>query len=292
MSLSLTMVSYSIAVSIVMLTVLGVLHIAIARAEKARLKTLESRKKFEAVSTETPIEDPTLFALEKGTQNIETRFAYMKRFIYPLIFSIWLLLVVGPHLGTIPSVYTSLVVGAVSLMFGIAARPYVENIFAGMTISFSKTVRIGDTVLIDDQYGTIEEINLTHTIVKVWDWRRYVIPNAKIIQKEFLNYSLYDRYIWSSIEFFVSPESDLDLVEKIAIESLAQSEFFDHKRFERPVFWVMDMQREAIKCWVAGWAASPSLSWNLKHDVRKRLNRALRDNQIKTHSYHLNSKES
>lgn len=287
MDFSLSLVSYTIAITLVIATLLGVIHFAIARAEKSRLKTLEARKKFEAVSTETPLEDPTLYALEKGTQNIETRFAYMKRFIYPFLLSIWILLVAGPHLGTIPSVYTSLVVGAISLMFGIAARPYVENIFAGMTISFSKTVRIGDTVLIDEHYGTIEEINLTHTIVKVWDWRRYVIPNAKIIQKEFLNYSLYDRYIWSSIEFFVAPESDLDQVEKIAVEALKSSTYFDEKRFERPVFWVMDMQKEAIKCWVAGWAASPSLSWNLKHDVRKRLNRALHEHKISTHSYRL-----
>lgn len=281
------MASYTFAISFVMVTLLVIIHLTIVRTEKAKLKRLEERKKFEAVSTETPLEDPALYALEKGTQNIETRFAYMKRFIYPFLLSIWILLIAGPHLGTIPSVYTSLVVGAISLMFGIAARPYVENIFAGMTISFSKTVRIGDTVLVDEQYGTIEEINLTHTIVKVWDWRRYVIPNAKIIQKEFLNYSLYDRYIWSSIEFFVAPESDLELVEALAVKSLNESPFFDQKRFEKPVFWVMEMQKDTVKCWVAGWAASPSLSWNLKHDVRKRLNKSLRENSIQTHSLHL-----
>lgn len=282
--------SYNGAISLTAIVILLVIHLWINKVERSRLKTLGSRKKFEAVSTQTPIEDPELHALERGTQNIETRFAYMKRFIYPCALSIWLVLVATPHLGTIPSVYTSLVVGAVSLLFGIAARPIIENIFAGMTMSFSKSVRIGDTVLIDEQYGTIEEITLTHTIVKVWDWRRYVIPNAKIIQKEFLNYSLHDRYLWSSIEFFVAPSSDLAQVELLAIAAVESSPFFDKSRYEKPVFWVMEMQREAVKCWVAGWAASPSLAWNLKHDVRMRLNSAFLTANIETHSFHIGQK--
>jgi len=291
MSFSTSLVSYTGAVTIIIALILGAIHVAINRVERAKLKTLESRKKFEAVSTETPLEDPTLYAYERGAENIETRFAYMKRFIYPFLISIWLVLVTFPHIGTIPSVYTSLLVGAVSLLLGIAARPFIENIFAGMTISFSKTVRIGDTVLIDEQYGTIEEINLTHTIVKVWDWRRYVIPNAKILQKEFLNYSLYDRYIWSSVEFHVAPWSDLKAVEKIAITAVESSPYFDKQRFERPAFWVMDMGRESIKCWIAGWAASPSLSWNLKHDVRMKMNQSFREQNIQTHSYQIKKEQ-
>src|SRR5690606_26189847 len=105
----------------------------------------------------------------------------------------------------------------------------------------------------------------------------------------FLNYSLHDRYVWASIEFYVEGHADLALVEKIAKDAVNESHYFDRNQFEVPVFWVMEMEKEAIKCWVAAWASSPSIAWNLKHDVRMRLNHALREHQLHSHTYHVGS---
>jgi small-conductance mechanosensitive channel len=57
-------------------------------------------------------------------------------------------------------------------------------------------------VLVEGFYGTIEDVTLTHTVVKIWDWRRYVIPDARMLSDPFVSASLFDPFVWSSVEFW------------------------------------------------------------------------------------------
>lgn len=219
---------------------------------------------------------------EQAVERIETRFSNLRKLIVPVLFGLYALLVAFPFLGYLPAAYVSILVAGFGVTIGIAAKPFVENIISGVIMSFGKSIRIGDTIEIDGQYSTVEDISLTYTVLKVWDWKRYIIPNAQLLQKEILNYSLFDKDVWAYIEFYVHPRADLDLVKKLASESAKSSKHYNSK--EEPNFWVMELGERSTKCWLATWARNPSEAWELKSDMRTALNKALRENQINTHN--------
>jgi len=283
--------SYTLYCAIVTATLLFIwllLRGLMIRMEKKKTKLLEKRNNLESTTTDSPIDDNYEEALSRGLENIETRFSFFRRFTFPLIFGLWLLLLLIPFLDGASKTYTSILVAILTVFISMAAKPYVENLFAGMVVSFSNAVRIGDTVEVDGFYGTVEEINLTYTTIKLWDWKRYLVPNSTLISKEFLNYSLNDRYVWASIEFFVEPTVDLDQLERELIAATKLSAFFDSKNYEEPNIWYMGTDKDSIKLWLAAWAKNPSQGWSLKSDMRKALVQIMKRNGWNFHLSQMN----
>ncbi len=269
--------------------VLYLLHKYLARSEARKKKRLEKWKDYDAIRTKSPEPDHIKEARKQSLQNLETRFNIIRRIIFPILIIILIVVLVIPFIG-IGQFQASLLVAVTAAVVGIAARPYVENVISGVVITFSKTIRIGDTVLIDDNFGNIEDISLTHTTVKRWDWRRYVVPNARILNKEFLNYTLIDQYRWTYVQFYVSYDADLQLVEELAVDAARQSPHY--AAYERPRFWIIEMEKEAIKCFVVGWVSKAADGWAYSVDVRKALFKSLQEHNIKTHTYLYNPSSS
>ena len=101
-----------------------------------------------------------------------------------------------------------------------------------------------------DIYGIVEDINLTTTIIKTWDWKRFVVPNSKMLDTDFINYTLTDKVQMAYIEFQVAYNNDITEIEKIALKCAAESEYISSN--EKPAFWVMSTDEKSIKCWLAG----------------------------------------
>ena len=258
--------------------------------EKKKRKLLEKRGTLESMETESPVDENYEEALSRGLENIETRFGFFKKVLLPLTLGLWILLLGLPYLEGASRTYTSIIITIITVFLSIAAKPFVENLFAGLVISFSDSARIGDTVEIDGMYGTVEEINLTYTTIKVWDWRRYLVPNAKLISKEFLNYSLTDKYVWACIEFFIEPSADIEKIESEIVEQTKLSPYFNNYRYEDPQIWNMGMEKDAVKVWLAAWAKNPTMAWNLKSDMRKIVLRTLKKHNLKPQLSHVEYK--
>ncbi|PIK13621.1 mechanosensitive ion channel domain-containing protein [Halobacteriovorax sp. JY17] len=280
---ALTTYSYPIGVSIAFILIYFYFRLIIKKAEKVKLKNIKKREIHGAVETDSPVENDEKDIKEKGIHAIEDRFSFISKALPLALFGIWSLVVFIPYLGSIPSVYISIIAAVLSVIAGVSLRPFLENLFSGVVISFFKFIKIGDTVIIDGHYGLIEEIGLTYSIVKKWDWNRVVIPNAKLIQKEIQNLTINDQYIWAYIEFFVSPETDLEKLEAWAKECPLKSKYFANT--EEPTFWVMELEKDSIKCWVAAWADNPSDAWELRNDMRTNLLKKLQQERV---SFHLN----
>ena len=253
------------------------------RSTESRKKQLKRRKGLEPVETESPHDEPTKVAKERGIESIETFTTVTRRLLIPLVLVVILGAVSLPFLDRVPAAILSVLVASVTVLVGLAARPLIENGIAGLVISLSRLINIGDTIKIDDWYGTVEDITTTHTTIRLWDWRRYVLPNSQMLQTPFLNYTLFDQYQWGYVEFWVSYDADLDLVQELAVDSTKGSKHF--AGYEPPRFWIMEMAKEGVRCWVAAWANSPSDSWLLTHDMRSELIRSFRTHGINAHTY-------
>lgn len=226
---------------------------------------------------------------EEIIHDLAIRFTVIRRAFLVFGVMIWLFAIAFPFLHKVSATFVSLIAGAVAVVLGIAARPFVENLISGVVISLSRQLNIGDTIEIAGQYGTVEDVSVTHTTIKLWDWRKYMIPNSEMLNNDFVNYSTQDVSLWAHVEFWVSTETDMKLVKQLALKAVLESS--ELQSSEQPRFWVMEMAKESVKCWVAGWANSPGNAWRLKSEVRQNLLNAFSEHGITTHGYHLQWRE-
>ena len=79
--------------------------------------------------------------------------------------------------------------GAAGIIIGIAARPLFENLIAGVQLALAQPIRIDDVVIVEGEYGHIEQIASTYVVVRIWDQRRMVLPLNYFIEKPFQNWT-------------------------------------------------------------------------------------------------------
>lgn len=261
------------------------IRLYLKRTEASRSKIVKDRGDTAPIETSSPIDHPNRQATRVALKSIRTRFTVIRHLVIIILSIILLGVLAFPILGTIPGTMISAVIAGFSMVIGIAARPFLENLVAGIMITFSGVVKVSDTVIINDNYGVIEDITPTHIIIKLWDWRRYVLPNSKALTEDFVSLTLRDSYQWVKVEFWVTPDADLEEVEKEAIASAKRSDCFaDH---EPPNFWIIEMEKEGIHCWITAWADSPSDAWQLRHDIRSALATRFRKKGIIAHRFNL-----
>lgn len=245
---------------------------------KKRKQYIDQLESGEAVSTSSPLKRPLKVFKARAKRSLTVRFSIFRRTIIVGTLTFFTLALLFPYFDVIPQTVISVLVGSSAIIIGIAARPFIENFLSGIAITISKKLNIGDTILIDDAYGTIEDISSTHTIVKRWDWKRYVIPNSRMINEKFLNYSLYDQWIWTHIEFYVAYDTNLKHLKNLAETAAMESSY--RSNIESPTMWVVGQEKDAIRCWLAAWADSPELAWELRSDLRIRMVTTFQENNI------------
>ncbi|MBI9105001.1 MAG: mechanosensitive ion channel [Spirochaetales bacterium] len=248
-------------------------------------------KRIRRGNEQFPLSKPTRLMRKKAGNNkkgriesVEKQFTITRKILVPSIIGLGIIISILPFINSVPAAFLSIFAAVFSLMIGIAAKPFLENLFAGLVISYSKSLNIGDTVLIDEKYGTVEDINLSYTTVKTWDWKRYVLPNIRMLQQDFLNFTLVEKYQWAYIEFWSAYENDLQEVEQVALDCAKQSEFALPDNV--PYFWIMEMDKDGYKCWLASWAEDPAAAWALRNDLRTKLIMEFSKRDIKYHSLH------
>ncbi len=256
----------------------------IYRTRSRLLTRLRERRRFQATSADGPLVNPNHVARERGQASIREHFTVTYRVAVPAVIVATLLLLGIPFIDTIPGAVLSVVIGAITVLAGVAARPFLENAIAGWVVSSSRMLNIGDTVEFDDIYGTIEDIGTTHTTIKVWDWRRYVIPNAKLLGSTLMNHSLYDGYIWASVEFWVSYGADLEAIRSAVVAMASRAPHFSP--YDEPKCWIAETGPMAIKLMLVAWADSPADAWELRQHMRAGVVEELKRLGVHTHLHH------
>lgn len=107
--------------------------------------------------------------------------------------------------------------GILAVIIGFAAQKTLSNIISGISIAVYAPFRIGDRINISTENGIVEDINLRHTIIKTWDNKRIIIPNAIISEKELINYSLKDEKMLFTLDLGISYDSDIDRAREIMV---------------------------------------------------------------------------
>ena len=190
----------SIGTLVLLRTVYG-LH----AASKRRIRRAQDRETWSPIDDLGDSEDTAGDDEARGAalERIEESFTVSRRVLVPLIVIVTAGFACLPFVDQASASTLSLIAGVITLVVGIAVRPVIENVVAGLILSHSRTINIGDTVRLAGHYGTIEDIATSHTTLKTWTANRYLIPNGKLLTLECENLSLTDEAILAHVEFIV-----------------------------------------------------------------------------------------
>ncbi|RUR00850.1 mechanosensitive ion channel family protein [Labedella endophytica] len=158
--------------------------------------------------------------------------------------------------------------GVVSIIAGLAAQSTLGNVFAGMQLAFSDAIRVDDVVIVEGEWGLIEEITLTYVVVKIWDDRRLVVPSTYFTTTPFQNWTRRTSDLLGSIELDLDWRIDpRDMrVELDAI--LERSELWDERV---KVLQVTDATGGFVRVRVLVSARDAGTLFDLRCEVREEL---------------------
>jgi len=119
--------------------------------------------------------------------------------------------------------------GVAGLVAGLAARPLMSNFLAGVQIAIAQPIRIDDAVIVENEWGNVEEITFTYVVLRLWDLRRMVVPISYFIEKPFQNWTRTGGELIGSVMLYVDHTTPVDAVRKKLIEIAAQSKLWNGK---------------------------------------------------------------
>jgi small-conductance mechanosensitive channel len=160
-------------------------------------------------------------------------------------------------------------VSVLGIVFAMAARTSLANIIAGLMISFSQPVRLGDFVEIEGQEGKIEDITLTYTIIKTWDNKRLIIPNKKISDSKIINYSIINPVTSVKVIFLLDYKIDWGQCTRIIINEVKKSKFCLAKK--EPRVQIVDLDKGQIKAEIVAWTQKPETAWDFSCQIKENL---------------------
>ena len=166
--------------------------------------------------------------------------------------------------------------GITALVVGFAAKSTLANLISGLSLAIYRPFRIGDKVTIEEEYGTVEDITLRHTIIRTWENMMLVIPNEKVDSLSIINYSIIDPRIKCVIEMGVSYDTDIDLANRLIIEEAMRCPF-RLKEAEDPWVRVISHGDFSIGLRLYIWIPDQDSAWQAKfwilENVKKRFDK-------------------
>jgi small-conductance mechanosensitive channel len=159
--------------------------------------------------------------------------------------------------------------GLAGLAAGFAAKPVLGNLIAGLQIAISQPIRLDDVVIVEGEWGRIEEISGTYVVVKIWDERRMVIPLQYFIEKPFQNWTRSTSSLIGSVFLWVDYALPL---EELREEAERVCKDIPHLWDGRVcVLQVTDTTDKAMQLRVLLSSADSSRSWDARCHMRERL---------------------
>ncbi|MBI5531961.1 MAG: mechanosensitive ion channel [Deltaproteobacteria bacterium] len=158
--------------------------------------------------------------------------------------------------------------GIVGAIIGFAAQKTFANLFAGIVISITQPIRIGDTVVVEKEWGQIEEIGTTHVVVKLWDLRRLVLPIVFFLDQPFQNWTRTDAEVVGIVQLHVDYRVDVELVRQELDKILKDEPLWNGKT---GALIVEELHTETVGLRISLSAADAGKLWDLRCKVREKM---------------------
>jgi small-conductance mechanosensitive channel len=158
--------------------------------------------------------------------------------------------------------------GIAGLIVGFAAQRSIATLLAGLQIAITQPIRIDDVVIVENEWGRIEDITLTYVTVRIWDHRRLILPITYFIERPFQNWTRTSAELLGTVFLYVDYRAPLEAIREELTRILNASRYWDGKV---NVLQVTDARDHTIELRALASAADASLAWDLRCEVREKL---------------------
>jgi len=158
--------------------------------------------------------------------------------------------------------------GVVGLVVGLAARPLLENLIAGVQLAITQPIRLDDVVIVRGEWGRIEEITTTYVVVRIWDERRLVVPFSVFIGEPFENWTRRSAEILGTVYLHADYTVPVDEVRRALYEIVRSAPQWDGRVCN---LQVTGASAQSIELRALVSAADAGQAWDIRVLVREQL---------------------
>ncbi|MDG1871583.1 MAG: mechanosensitive ion channel [Flavobacterium sp.] len=158
--------------------------------------------------------------------------------------------------------------GVAGIIIGLSAQKVVGALLAGIQIAITQPFRIDDAVLVENEWGWIEEINLTYVVVRIWDKRRLVLPSTYFLEKPFQNWTRTNADIIGTVFLYTDYTIDFEELRTELTRLLNQTPLWDKNV---NVLQVTDSKETTIEIRILVSAKNSPTSWDLRVFIREKM---------------------
>ena len=156
--------------------------------------------------------------------------------------------------------------GLSALVLGLAARSVFGNLLAGLQIALSQPIRLDDVLIVENEWGRVEEITGTYVVLKIWDERRLVIPLQWFIEHPFQNWTRTTSQIIGSVFLWVDYATDLEALRAEAVRLAEGSKDYDGRVC---LLQVVEAHERAMQLRLIVSSPSAGQNWDLRCLLRE-----------------------
>ena len=158
--------------------------------------------------------------------------------------------------------------GVIGIIIGFAAQASIATVLAGLQIALTQPIRLDDVVIVEGEWGRIEEITLTYVVVKIWDQRRLIVPITYFIEKPFQNWTRNSAEILGTVFLHADYRIPVEEVRKKLGEILESEPLFDKRAW---CLQVTEARVSTLELRALMTARTSPEAWDLRCIVREKL---------------------
>jgi small-conductance mechanosensitive channel len=158
--------------------------------------------------------------------------------------------------------------GAAGLIAGLALQPVLKNIFAGIQLAITQPIRIDDALIVEGEWGNVEEITSTYVVVRTWDWRRLILPLSYFMERPFQNWTREGSQLIGTVMIYVDYSVPLQALRERAKEIVARSDNWDHQVL---AVQVTDCRERTMEVRILASAGNAGRAFDLRCEIREQL---------------------
>jgi small-conductance mechanosensitive channel len=166
--------------------------------------------------------------------------------------------------------------GLAALAVGAAAQPALKSLIAGLQMALTEPISIDDVVIIEGEWGRIEDIRTTYVVVRTWDERRLVVPTSKFLEETFQNWTRESAQLLAPVFLHLDPAADISAIRTEFERIAAENPLWDGRVKK---LQVTEMSPGSIEVRLLMSASDSGTAFDLRCEIREAMLAWLRENQ-------------
>ncbi|SIQ17101.1 Small-conductance mechanosensitive channel [Rhizobium sp. RU35A] len=158
--------------------------------------------------------------------------------------------------------------GVAGIVLGLALQPVLKNLFAGIQLAITQPIRIDDALIVEGEWGKVEEITSTYVVVKLWDWRRLILPLGYFIEKPFQNWTREGAALIGTVMIYLDYTIPVAEIRRKVEEIARNSPLWDGQVVNVAV---TDFRESVMEIRILVSAADGGRTFDLRCEVREKL---------------------